>query len=114
MARDASLTDFTGDTTADDGDDGGTPEDPATKEATDDSGDVAQEVGAATDATDERADHDSPSDSPALDADQSRPEPVVSTSRLVETPASCPDCGTAVERTWRDGSVLVCPDCKEW
>jgi hypothetical protein len=28
--------------------------------------------------------------------------------------AGCEACGATVERRWRDGDLLVCPDCKDW
>ena len=47
--------------------------------------------------------------------------PTVSTYDWTPTGAACANCGTVVERRWRDGAdsgtdagELVCFDCKSW
>jgi hypothetical protein len=51
----------------------------------------------------------SPSLEPDSDADPTRP-----TCEWTPGGADCEDCGTTVERRWRDGDRLVCADCKAW
>ncbi|WP_435344620.1 DUF7573 domain-containing protein [Haloarchaeobius sp. HRN-SO-5] len=92
MARDASLTEFTGGSSpAETGGDGSPDETESADDETADDETVPEEAeskeGAST---------------------------VVSTSRLVVDGASCTACGSTVQRTWRDGSDLVCIDCKDW
>ncbi|MFW5903667.1 MAG: DUF7573 domain-containing protein [Halolamina sp.] len=41
-------------------------------------------------------------------------EPPRTTYRWTPEGVACPECGTIVERRWRDGEVFVCPDCKQW
>jgi hypothetical protein len=41
-------------------------------------------------------------------------EPTTTTATWSPTGAACADCGTVVERRWRDDERFVCVDCKEW
>lgn len=40
--------------------------------------------------------------------------PATSTSKHSPDGVACDGCGTTVDRVWRDGDGLVCPDCKDW
>jgi hypothetical protein len=52
------------------------------------------------------------------DADASNPEPALSTYEWTPDGVACEECGTVVEKRWRNGDgsgeTLVCADCKEW
>lgn len=41
-------------------------------------------------------------------------DPATATASWDPDGATCADCGAAVERRWRDGDALVCPECKAW
>lgn len=41
-------------------------------------------------------------------------QPTAGTYRWTPDGAECADCGTIVERRWRDEAEFVCRDCKEW
>jgi hypothetical protein len=40
-------------------------------------------------------------------------DPVAVTSSWADA-STCPDCGEAVPRLWRDGDERACADCKTW
>ncbi|WP_336136639.1 DUF7573 domain-containing protein [Natronomonas amylolytica] len=48
----------------------------------------------------------------------SEPDPALSTYEWTSGGVACEECGTVVEKRWRNGDgtgeALVCADCKEW
>lgn len=104
MARDRSLDDFLAGSDADEDSGDATDESPADAAKTGDV-DAASDTSPATDDSDD----DAPAPASGLDAG-----PAESTMAWSPDGAACEDCGTTVERRWRDDGALVCEDCKEW
>lgn len=44
----------------------------------------------------------------------STPAPLTPTADWHPEGATCEACGATVERRWRQGDAMVCPDCKDW
>lgn len=87
---DARLTDFTGGSDADEGDEGADPEDGAS------------------------ADQGGAVDGEVADEEASVPADPPSTAAWTPGGAECETCGSDAERRWRDGEAWVCGDCKDW
>ncbi|MFW5917225.1 MAG: DUF7573 domain-containing protein [Halorubrum sp.] len=47
-------------------------------------------------------------------AEETTPDPAVSTSTWTSGGADCDGCGETVSRRWLDDGAFVCADCKEW
>lgn len=47
-------------------------------------------------------------------ADEPAPRDVTPTADWHPEGATCEACGATVERRWRQGEAMVCPDCKDW
>lgn len=97
MAEDASLDDFASTDEHDDEADADGDTEPAASGA-----DADTESGG------------SDADAESVAADPAAVEPATTTYGWASEPAACGNCGTAVERRWRDGDDLVCTECKEW
>lgn len=41
-------------------------------------------------------------------------EPIAPTYTWSAAGGGCAECGAVVERRWRQGDSLVCPECKSW
>lgn len=73
-------------------------------------------------AADERDESDDAADAADADSDDAAdapsPEPALSTYEWTPDGVACEECGTVVEKRWRNGDgsgeTLVCADCKEW
>lgn len=61
-------------------------------------------------------DFQSDEDTPTTDAGGTGEdeEPIAPTYTWSATGGGCAECGAVVERRWRQGDSLVCPECKSW
>jgi hypothetical protein len=86
--------------------DGG--DEPASEEASTDADDSAD--GSRSDGSADGSGSDGSADGPSSDD----VVPLTSTYQWTPDGATCADCGSVVERRWRDEDVFVCAGCKEW
>ncbi|WP_267642090.1 DUF7573 domain-containing protein [Haloarchaeobius amylolyticus] len=103
MPRDRSLDEFaSGEAEA------AAEAEPATEPTTDE-GDAGGSDSGGSDTGAAEAGADTTASSSGTDTD-----PAVTTFQWSPDGRECAECGATVDRRWRDGSLLVCAECKTW